>query len=92
MKKLNKKISIGVLIAGLLMGGAAFSGIGLAHADSVSVKEQVDDDLFEGIELIGESEWDESEFDKYLDEMSAKASIKEEDFHGRKSVFISFKK
>ena len=49
MKKLNKKVSIGVLIAFLSIGGSAFLGIRLAHADWVNLQEQVGDDLLQEI-------------------------------------------
>lgn len=35
MKDLNKKIGVGVLVAGLVMGGLGLSGGLVAHADSV---------------------------------------------------------
>ena len=38
MKRLYKKIGVGVLVAGLLLGGVGFSGGSVAHASSSEVK------------------------------------------------------
>ena len=78
MKKLKKKIGVGVLLAGLVMGGLAFSSGIAAYADSVEsvVSESeisCDGDVkgkecscFQGIENY---EIDEEELDKLLLEL-----------------------
>ena len=84
MKDLNKKIGAGVLAVGLVVGGLGLSGGLVAHADSISAQGQVDEDPFEGIDLI-----DESELDKLLEEVLEKASVKVEIGEGVKKVVVS---
>ena len=80
MKDLNKKIGAGVLVVGLVIGGLGLSGGLVAHADSVSVQGQVDEDPFAGLEgaLI-----DESELDKLLEEVLEEVSVKVEKVDGK---------
>ena len=87
MKKLNKKIGVGVLVAGLVMGGLGLFGGSVAHADSASVKvkEEVDEELL-GLEFV-----DEKEIDRLLEEMFKEASVKKENVDGRDIYKVSLK-
>ena len=87
MKDLNKKIGAGVLVVGLVIGGGlGLSGGLVAHADSVSVQGQVDEDPFAGLEgvLI-----DESELDKLLEEVLGEVSVKVEKVEGEQLIIVS---
>lgn len=54
MKKLDRKIGVGVLVAGLVLGGAAFSGRQVVHADKVEGQQVEVEKQEEDIEKIAD--------------------------------------
>ena len=64
MKKLHKKIGVGVLVAGLLAGGVGFSGGSVAHAGSMGISKG--QSVLERMENLGK----QLEFDVFIDDGS----------------------
>lgn len=78
MKDLNKKIGVGVLVAGLVIGGLGLSGGLVAHADSVQEQKELE-------EISAE------EFEKLFNEMLKEASFEKKVVDGREQIIAHFK-
>lgn len=85
MKKLNKKLGIGFLVVGLVVGG--FGGA-VAHAGSIG--DQVETENLQDFGDLDLEKIDESEFLDLFEKMLEGTQVKEEDIDGVKVYKATF--